>query len=261
MKELLKNYYNIEVYDYYEVSEGFILYEEDNIYYLYRLDEECNIDFVKDIYNYVKDNNIIKLHSIIYNIFNDCVSDGYILMKVNRLICDINYDDVMLFNSINMNHLSNYYIDIRTYWINKIDKLEKEIINYGDDVRYDFYYYMGVIERLISYIELIDVSKLELVLSHKKRYNNTIDYYNPFNLCIDLKYRNIIFYLLSNDVVYKINNYISYVSDYERKYILFSLLIPYDYFDNMDRYVININEYEEYMLDVMDILGYKKRSN
>ena len=104
-------------------------------------------------------------------------------------------------------------------------------------------------------------SKLELVLSHKKRYNNTIDYYNPFNLCIDLKYRNIIFYLLSNDIIYKINNYISYVSDYERKYILFILLIPYDYFDNMDRYVSNINEYEEYMLDVLDILGYKKRSN
>ena len=66
-------------------------------------------------------------------------------MKVNRLICDINYDDITLFNNINMNYLSNYYIDIRTYWINKIDKIEKEIINYNDDIRYDFYYYMAII--------------------------------------------------------------------------------------------------------------------
>ena len=104
------------------------------------------------------------------------------------------------------------------------DKIEKEIINYNDDIRYDFYYYMGIIERLISYIELIDISKLELVLSHKKRYNNTIDYYNPFNLCVDLKYRDLIYYLLNNDIVYKLWNYIGYINSYERKYILFSLL-------------------------------------
>lgn len=261
MKELLKNFYNIIVNEYYEVLEGYILYEGDNIYYLYKLDEECNIDLVKEIYKYIKDNNVIKLHSIIYNIFNDYISDGYVLMKVNRLICDINYDDVTLFNNINMNYLSNYYIDIRTYWINKIDKIEKEIINYNDDIRYDFYYYMGIIERLISYIELIDISKLELVLSHKKRYNNTIDYYNPFNLCVDLKYRDLIYYLLNNDIVYKLWNYIGYINSYERKYILFSLLIPYDYFNNMNHYISNINEYEEYVLDVLEILGYKKRSN
>ena len=35
MKELLKNFYNIIVDEYYEVLEGYILYEGDNIYYLY----------------------------------------------------------------------------------------------------------------------------------------------------------------------------------------------------------------------------------
>ena len=37
MKELLKNFYNFVVNEYYEVLEGYILYEVDNIYYLYNM--------------------------------------------------------------------------------------------------------------------------------------------------------------------------------------------------------------------------------
>ena len=71
MKELLKKFYEIDIEDYYEVEDGYLFYLYGQLFYFYKLDNECNLDVVKEIYNYVCLKSNIRLHCIVYNIFNE----------------------------------------------------------------------------------------------------------------------------------------------------------------------------------------------
>ena len=234
MEDILKEYYDIYIESYYMIDNSYIFNIGNDTYYLYKYDIECNLDFVFEIYNYVIVNSRLKIHNLIKNKYGEYVSNDYVLMKINVLISGIDYNDVLMFSRCNMDMFSKYYIDVKSLWINKLDLIENDINNYIDNIRYDFYYYLGVMEILLSYVNDMDIKYEKLVLSHKKRYNNSIDYYNPFNFCIDLKYRDLIYYLINIDDVDNILKYSGGINEYEMRYIIFRLLIPYDFFDNMD---------------------------
>lgn len=258
MKEILNKFYNININDYEEYNDGIIFGIGFDKYYLCKC-ININIDSILDLYNYVRSISNIKLHTIVINKNGDVVSNEYILFKLNVMITDIDYNDVTQFNLCNVD---GNYTGFVNEWIDRLNYYD-EIINefnlYGS---YD--YFKGIIENLIKFISDFDSNKYKLCLSHSKICLNTVDYYNPINLCIDIMYRDIVNYVRYCDDKKNIFNYIDHSLI---KYAFVYMVVPNEYFDNLLDYDISdIDEYEKYVLEVEELFNiylfeHIKRSN
>ena len=223
-----------------------------------------NIDNVLELYNYIRSISNIRLHTIIINNNGNVVSEGYILFKLNVLIDDISYNDVINFNLCNVD--DKYYISFINEWINRLEYLDNNI----SDGSYD--YFKGILECLIKYISDFDGSRYKLCIAHNKVCLNTIDYYNPINLCIDIIYRDIVNYVRYCDNISSLNKYIDINDPNLMKYVFVYLVLPNEYFEllNSNRdvigYIEEIDNYESYLLEVEElcnvfIFEHVKRSN
>ena len=268
MKEILNKFYNININDYKEYNNGIIFMINSENYYLCKIDN-IDMDKVLDLYNYVKNISNIKLHTIVINNNGNIVSEGYILYKLNVVIEDIDYNDVINFNLCNVN--DKYYISFVNEWINKIDYFDSNINELELLGSYD--YFKGIIESLIKYISDFDSSRYKLCLSHNKMCFNTIEYYNPINLCVDIIYRDIVSYVRCIDDFKNINKYID-TNDFNLlKYVFVYLVLPSEYFDLLENdingikeYIGNIDNYEKYLLEIEELFNiyifeHIKRSN
>jgi hypothetical protein len=215
-----------------------------------------------ELYNYIINISNIKLHSIVVNNNGEVVSDGYILFKLNVVIEDIDYNDVISFSLCNVD---KYYIGFIQEWISKLDYYEENI----NDIKLlgVFDYFKGIVELLMKYIRDVEVSKYNICLSHNKVCLNTIDYYNPLFICIDDKYKDIVNYVRYKGNIKDIFNYVN-VNDLNlMKYIYVYMCFPNMYFDNdLNIDVDKIVEYEKYLLSVEElfdvfIFEHIKRSN
>lgn len=260
MKDILNRFYNININEYKEYNNGIIFVINSDNYYLCNVDN-INIENLLELYNYIRSISNIKLHTIVINNNGNVVSEGYILYKLNVLIDDINYNDVINFNLCNVD--DKYYISFIDEWINKIDYLDNNI----NDGSYD--YFKGIIECLIKYIKDFDSSRYKLCIGHNKVCLNTIDYYNPINLCIDIIYRDVINYVRYCDNIINLNKYID-VNDLNlMKYVFVYLVLPNEYFNLLDGNIdikSYIENYEMYLLEVEElcnvyIFEHIKRSN
>lgn len=281
MKDLLNEYYGIKIEHYKKYKEGIIFFIGVNKYYLYKLNNEDNIENIKELYEYVINNSNIKLHKIILNKYSEINSDGYVLFLLRVIESDISINDVYLFNLCNMNEYKKQYIDIGSRWLERIDYLENRLNNSIIDskVRYVFDYYSNIVEILVRFLGNVDAQSINLVLAHKKSYNNTIDYYNPFNLVIDLKYRDLIYYLGNVGELEEVFKYCTYINEYDRKFVFFRILLPSKvmylielylneeidvesitvYLSNIEEYENSLSRYEE--LFNYYIFRYLKKSN
>ena len=279
MEELLNNYYGIKVDTYKKYGDGIIFVVNGNNYYFYRI-EFCDIDLIDELIQNVLNKCNIRLHSIILNRNGDILSEGFVLLKLNVLPCAVDYNDLKIFVSCNMNEYKKDYLDFRNVWMTKIDLLEKKLNDSSIEqiVNESFDYFDGIVEILIKFVGNVDLESTNLVLSHKKNYNNTIDYYNPFNLTVDLMYRDLVFYLKNNHSEYKIFDYLDFDNKY-LKYVFARMVMPFEYFELIDKYlnnddviqdisllIDNIDLYEGYLYDLQKIFNfnvfeYLKKSN
>ena len=279
MKELLNDYYDINIDTYRQYEDGIIFVVNGDNYYFYRV-KDIEVSFVDELIQNVLNKNNIRLHSIVLNKNGDVLSDGFVLLKLNVLPCEVDYNDLKKFVSCNMNEFKKYYLDFRTVWMNKIDLLEKKLNDSSKEqiVNDSFDYFDGIVEILVKFVGTVDLEGTNLVLSHKKNYNNTIDYYNPFNLTIDLMYRDLVFYLKNNHNESDIFDYIGF-DNKDLKYVFARMAMPFEYFELIDRYlngedvkqeisllIDNIDLYEDYlyalqMLFNFNVFAYLKKSN
>lgn len=279
MKDLLKDYYDINIDTYKQYEDGIVFVVNGDNYYFYRI-EDIDISFIDELIQKVLKKSNIRLHSIVLNKNGDVLSDGYVLLKLNVLPCEVDYNDLKKFVNCNMNEYRKDYLDFRTGWINKIDLLEKKLNESSTEpvINESFDYFDGIVEILIKFVGNVDLERTNLVLSHKKNYNNTIDYYNPFNLTVDLVYRDLVFYLKNNHDEFNVFDYIGFDNS-DVRYIFARMAIPLEYFELIDRYlngedvkqemsllIDNIDLYEDYlynlqMLFSFNIFDYLKKSN
>lgn len=262
MKEILNKFYNININDYKEYNNGIIFVIGSDNYYLCKCNN-INIDNVLELYDYVRSVSNIKLHTIVINNNGNVVSDDYILFKLNVLISEIDYKDVMEFN---LCKLDGMYIGFNDEWVSKLDYFDNVIDELNTYGSYD--YFKGIVENLIKFIKDFDGSKYNLCLSHFKVCLNTIEFYNPINLCIDIMYRDIVNYVRYCD--YK-KNIFNYIDPSLIKYAFVYMVVPNEYFDNLingyiKEYVDNIDDYERYLLEVEELFNiylfeHIKRSN
>ena len=261
MKDLL-NYYYYLYPDKIGMSSNNYYFEFKNHSFIFNL-YNGNLNEIKDIYNlnnYMQFNNY-KINRIILNkdfeILTKKDNKYYILIEL--IINDkskINLKDIIEFNKVKLNiNLLN-----RTNWINmwknKVDNIEYTINHVKNkyQVLYNASaYYIGLTENAISYLKYLGVSNTNIGICHKRINinNNLIEFYNPINLVIDYKVRDLaeyyksLFFNKNIDIIDIVNSIkLINMSDIDYIYFYVRMLYPSYFFDMYDK-ILNGNEKEE----------------
>ena len=250
MKNTIKYYYNLEVDD--------IFYDKGRYYFL----DYVFIPYYKDLdinlYNTILMNNYY-VHSIIYNKDNSYITNfenkPFILFKISKNISI----DLDVINSFNIPIKMEKKIGWDVLWENKIDYYEKNILSINNKkLKESFNYFVGMTENAILLYKSLKLTD-DYYVCHM-RLNDDVDFYNPLNLIIDYKARDIVEYI--KKMFFEDRNY----NDYLKKYIYYSnyndvmllfirFLYPTFYFDCLDAYLLG----DEYDLSYYEkIMAYER---
>lgn len=256
MKNALNYYYNLNIENIHQKNKNYY-FKVNNLQYMLL---ECVNEEINDIYslnvyltkNYPFYKIILNKENKVITIINEI---NYILLEINNNIKDLNLNEIIKINNIsivNFNKLrrDNWY----TLWTNKIDYFEYQINQIGKKypiIRESFNYYIGLAETAISLIKSINNEGLYLSLSHK-RINNAFDLYNPLNLIIDVRIRDICEYFkfcfFENKNIFKeLELFLNYnkLNYNESVYFLARMLFPTYYFDLYEKIIANGVKEEE----------------
>lgn len=219
---------------------------------------------IMEIYNLVRNNT--KYYEFVLNKFNNLITiyngNKYVLLKINKE--DRNYQEELFtkeyipISKYNINRDDWYFL-----WTKKNDYFEYQINHiYGKYPLIDesIDYFLGMAETAISYLKYNHIkaenNTKDLTICHKRIIPE--DFYNPVNLVIDTKERDIgeylkyIFYNKEyNDqkILHIINSYSFSKDGYYRLYA--RLLYPSYYFDTYEG-IINENIKEEKLRPIIE---------
>lgn len=267
MKDLLNYYYFILPDKIYMHDNNYYFNIENHYFVFYRYN--YNINDINNLFilnNYMLYNNY-KVNKIILNKEQNVITrkDNYnyilILLDINSKN-KININNIIEFNKKNinlniLNHSNWYYL-----WINKIDNIEYErihLINKYKILYNSLPYYIGLSENAISYLKYNNINNNNLGICHKRvNVNDTlIDFYNPLNLIIDYKVRDIaeyyksLFFYKKIDVREIINSFKKIkMNNIDYIYFYIRMLYPSYYFDIYDS-IIKGNADENEILSII----------
>lgn len=203
--------------------------------------------------------NMNLYNQIVLNKFNNLISNygnyNYLLIKIIKPIRTLTMDDIL--NTVKLNNDKNNNVLLRNnwglLWKNKIDNIEYQqnhIINKFPLIDQSLGYYIGMSESAISYFEDIEKNNISYYVSHIRVRcdRDTLDFYNPQNIIIDNRARDIAGYLKS---IFIANNY-SYnmigeiietaaLNDLELKLLFCRLNYPSFYFDIYDQIINKVS--------------------
>lgn len=263
MKNAINYYYNLVTYDIRHKGKKYRFTVDNDEYLLVNC--EYSLEELEEIYklNVFLIQMNVYMHQIILNNNNQIITyinnEPYILMKI--LIKDnrkITINDIILFYNLPM---YEYFRNLRKnnwreFWIRKIDYFEYQISEIGINYPFlkdNFNYFIGITETAISLLYNFNYSS-NLIISHRRVTSNSTlqDLYNPLNLIIDSRVRDVCEYFKSlffNDKLsfYDIQNYLNSNNLTREEVYLFyvRMLFPSFYFDLYER-IINgsVNEKE-----------------
>lgn len=266
MKDLLNYYYYIITDRINMIDKNYYFYYQNNYFCLYRYSNSLNE--LNDIFNlntYMLYNNYT-INKIILNkdlnILTNWKNNYYVLVLLN--IHDkkqITLKEVINFNT----RITNINLLNRTNWLYlwsmKIDNIEYSInhLMHKYKIIYNsIYYYIGITENAISYLKYLNLENNSISICHKRvlANDNLIDFYNPINLIIDYRVRDLAEYFKScffrkkMDVMEIINNLKRIkMTNVDYIYFYIRMLFPSYYFDIYDQ-VLSGKEKEEKILEI-----------
>ena len=269
MKNALNYYYNLNIDNIHQKNKNYY-FKVNNLQYMLLecINEEINDIYSLNVYltkNYPFYKIILNKDNKVITIINEI---NYILLEINNNIKELNLNEIIKINNIpivNFNKLrrDNWY----TLWTNKIDYFEYQINQIGKKypiIRESFNYYIGLAETAISLIKSINNEGMYLSLSHK-RINNAFDLYNPLNLIIDVRIRDICEYFkfcfFENKNIFKeLELFLNYnkLSYNESVYFLARMLFPTYYFDLYEKIIANEVKEEEIKKIISKVDKYEK---
>ena len=278
MKNAISYYYNLIISDIIQSKNKYYFIYDKN-YYVF---EECNrsVSEIYELYNLESQLYLynIYLHQMIFNVNGELLTNVngkyYVLMKMF-----IHNDRKIEFSDIKNLEISidGIYKDIkkdnwRVMWISKIDYIEYQIsenkIKYKK-LRKCIDYYIGLTENAI--LLLYGVKNEKSYLSHYRIKNNykLRDLYNPLNIIIDTRVRNIAEYIKNlylhdyislEDILKILSSY--NLSNGEKKLLFSRILFPSEFFDEYDLIVSEvcsediIEKYNSYIDRNIDLIKY-----
>lgn len=255
MKNTIIYYYDIKVEDYRKSEKKFIFFDSrENIEYEFT-EFYGNIKEMLDIYMLLRYNNKTN-YEIILNKNNEVITffenKPYILLKNknHEIKKEIELNDLL--NKENVIN-SNTKINWKKLWEDKNDYYE----NYLDNVKIKYpiikeslSYYIGMSELAINLLSYVNYNDIDYVISHK-RINKISDLYNPTNLLIDSRTRDIAEFIklkyindeLNQEKIFDFIKF-NYFSKDECILLLARLIYPTYYFDLCEK-VCFYNEKED----------------
>lgn len=262
MKDILQLFYEIIVSPDRINNEGYFSYNN----HLFRLYEyRRNINEVEAL-SYL--NNLmlvskININKIINNIFNQIITyhqgKAYILILINYEYSDkgnLKFIPAFVDKKLNILKRNNW----GKLWSIKIDYIEYQLVHLKNSyplINSSVHYYIGMAENAISYFNMLDLSDVELYIEHRRI--NIDDLYNPMELVIDYKVRDIAEYIKDSFIygkmnIYQIKEYLTKLDLKNIDYILLyvRLLYPSYYFDLYEA-IINDNQDEKKIAKITDL--------
>lgn len=296
MKELLNYYYGFDLFDYMKVSDGYLIMYKGKKYHFYRINNLSTAYRKKELLRILEKN--VYMNSLIKNRMNSLFTyDGNNYYAMFRINVDfnkkINFNEIVLFYQlINGSKVVDkkdfkYWIEL---WSNKIDYLERFLNKYYNSsfaIMCIANYYIGMGENAIEYLRLYMTnynSEVFTAFLHNRINisNFLFDLYNPFNIVVDSKTRDISEYIKSlcfnkKEMQNIIKNIIQRTNFSEAEYVLLvaRVVFPTFFFDifettSFDNVLSNnkilewndyIFKYEELINLVIDNINNIKKTN
>lgn len=272
MKNTINYYYNLNINTIHQKEKNYYFKVDNKNYLLLKC---TNIEEPDDIYRLnIYLSQILPVHRIVLNANNEAIT------KIN----DSNYLLLELFsnnNKINLNNiieLSNIRIpfsvdklkrnDWYNLWIKKVDYFEYQLSQIGKKyplIRESFNYYIGLAENAIILVNNIDFNNIPLGLSHRRITNMSFNLYNPLNIVIDARIRDVCEYFkfcfFNNiDISMELELFLSYNSFNidEAKLFLARMFFPTYYFDLYEKIIDNEIDESEIKKVIIKADNYEK---
>ena len=270
MKEILEEYYNINITEYIE-DKNSLLFQVNGInYYLVKtFYDESYINELIRLCEEVRRQKVL-LHDFIKNKYNGYLSNGYVLFKINILIDEIDLKDIESFNNIDCNKYLKEYIKMEDFWQNKIDYFEIQVSELSNNqlINHSFDYYIGIVEIIILFLKK-NPYPIDLCLSHKTLDSlKTIDFYNPLNITFDLKLKDMASYIRMTNNYELLGELLDNINYQDKTYLFTRMVFPFRYFNIISDMVIDkeeeqelikilnrVNEYERYVSKIQRMFG------
>ena len=253
MENILNYYYQIIISSDKIKNNGYFSYH-NHLFCLYKYERNKNEINALSYLNELMILNKISVNKIIYNIFNQAITyidnQNYVLIMINyeyRGYDNLKFIPIIEDRRLNILKRNNWaYL-----WEIKIDYVEyqlKHIINSFPIINQTINYYIGMTENAIRYFKMLDLKDVPLYINHRRIKKNEL--YNPLELIIDYKVRDIAEYLknsfFNNEMsIGDIKEYTIKLELNNLDYLLLyvRLLYPSYYFDIYDNIINNnLNE-------------------
>lgn len=275
MKNNIMYYYNLRIDN--------ITQNNNNYYFTINNDNYCFTIYTRDIKEsneiyklnkYMLSSNIL-VHEIIPN------KDNYVVTIINNIpyiLYKIYINKNKKLNINELTYLSNYTYQVdkiltrnnwNVLWSTKIDYFEYQINQMGKKypILVDtFAYFTGLAENAISYVKYTTLeTQIETsdnpVISHRK-INNTIEsLYNPLNIILDHKSRDIAEYIKlsflnkNTNIYQELDSYFSnnYYSEFGLRLLYARIIYPSFYFDMYEQIIQGLRK-ESDLLNIVTLL-------
>ena len=254
MKNILNYYYKIIVDDNIINDDGYFSYNNHS-FCLYQYRRSINEIEALDYLNRLMLLRQNTINRIVKNVFDSVITmhdnRNYVLIEIIYHYADnLSTKFIRAFDDQNLNILKRN--NWGKLWGIKIDYIEYQLMHIENSypiINNSINYYIGLAENAISYFNMLDLSNTPLYISHRRINNSNI--YNPLELVLDYKARDIAEYIKLNFFNKKMNildikDFINTLSLDNIDYILLyvRLLYPSYYFDLYEE-IINDNKKEE----------------
>lgn len=276
MRNTIKYYYGLDIENIHQNEKTYYFTYNNHDYIFLRYENDIEIPYKISV-----ELQGIYVHQIVLNNNNSPVTkinnENYVLLKIFVKKNKININDIIIFNNISYQNSKLKAPSWYSLWTDKIDYFEYQVNQMGKKyplIRESFSYYVGLAENAISLISGIDDAPLSL--SHKRilATDTTYELYNPLNIIIDYRIRDVCEYFKSAffnnvNVLNEIRLFLFYnsLSYNESCYFLSRLLFPTYYFDAYEKIINNeieektleniiskVDEYEKFIKEVYTIL-------
>ena len=275
MKNNIMYYYNLRIDN--------ITQNNNNYYFTINNDNYCFTIYTRDIKEsneiyklnkYMLSSNIL-VHEIIPN------KDNYVVTIINNIpyiLYKIYINKNKQLNINELTYLSNYTYQVdkiltrnnwNVLWSTKIDYFEYQINQIGKKYQIlldTFSYFTGLAENAISYVKYTTLeTQMETsdnpVISHRKINNNIESLYNPLNIILDHKSRDIAEYIKlsflnkNTNIYQELDSYFSsnYYSEYGLRLLYARIIYPSFYFDMYEQIIQGLRK-ESDLLNIVSLL-------
>ena len=253
MKNAIKYYYNFDVTLIHRNNDEYEIYNGNKRYRLIKYEKlSIEADEKYSLQLYLQSINVY-CHKIIKNVMKKIITiineKNYIMIQMvmpNRVIKledIIHMSNIWLIENLKYNKKNSW----QKLWKIKIDYLEYEIQRLNKkypSIKESFDYYSGIVETCISILENSNIKNINKSITHERitKNTNTDYFYNPLNLVIDNRTRDIGEYLKSEIYNYeydilKIEEYIedNMLTAEEKILLLTRILYPSKYLDECEQ--------------------------